>query len=108
MADTEVKVVDENNEKKDVDEPIAKKQKLDESAELKLEVDGDAKPTLEKEIVEQIEYYFGDSNLYRDKFMQAEIEKNEGWVSVSVYICLSVCIKMAEHVARENTPCRCT
>lgn len=86
MTDTEVKVVEENNENKDVDEPTAKKQKLDESEELKTEVDGDAKSTLEKEIIEQIEYYFGDSNLYRDKFMQAEIEKNEGWVSVSVYL----------------------
>lgn len=39
--------------------------------------------TAEQAIIDQIEYYFGDANLFRDKFLQSEITKNEGWVAVS-------------------------
>lgn len=38
---------------------------------------------LERQIIYQVEYYFGDSNLFRDKFLQAEIQKNDGWVALS-------------------------
>jgi len=37
---------------------------------------------LEQKIIRQIEYYFGDLNLSKDKFMQEEIQKEEGWVSL--------------------------
>lgn len=93
MADTEVKIVEENNGNDAVEEPSAKKQKLDVPEVVKSEespieaenndINGDkaANATeLQKEIIDQVEYYFGDSNLYRDKFMQAELEKKEGWV----------------------------
>jgi hypothetical protein len=34
---------------------------------------------------ELLEFYFGDSNLRADKFLQKTIEKNpEGWVPISV------------------------
>lgn len=53
------------------DEPAVKKQKVVVSEE----------PTkLEGEIIRQIEYYFGDANLFRDKFLQTEISKEDGWV----------------------------
>ncbi|XP_050714857.1 la protein homolog [Eriocheir sinensis] len=33
-------------------------------------------------VVKQIEYYFGDYNLPRDKFLQQEIKNDEGWVTL--------------------------
>lgn len=40
----------------------------------------------ELDIIRQIEYYFGDANLARDKFLQGEIEKEEGWVPLTVLL----------------------
>ena len=34
-----------------------------------------------KSSLSQVEYYFGDFNLPRDKFLQAETKTDEGWVS---------------------------
>lgn len=34
--------------------------------------------TVEANIVRQVEYYFGDANLPRDKFLQAEMKKDDG------------------------------
>jgi len=36
----------------------------------------------EKKIIRQIEYYFGDFNLPRDKFLQEETKVDDGWVSM--------------------------
>lgn len=41
---------------------------------------------LEKDIINQIEYYFGDANLLRDKFLQEQIGKDEGWVTLDVLL----------------------
>lgn len=38
---------------------------------------------LEKKIIKQIEYYFGDINLPRDKFLQDEMKLEDGWVSLT-------------------------
>lgn len=84
------------------DQPEAKKPKLDAQEEVSVAEPADEsasegngaaaaattaaenEPTkVEREIIEQVEYYFGDSNLFRDKFLQAEIQKNDGWVAVS-------------------------
>ncbi|EDW25454.1 GL26419 [Drosophila persimilis] len=41
----------------------------------------------ERAIIRQVEYYFGDANLNRDKFLREQIAKNEdGWVPLSVLI----------------------
>ncbi|KAH8240707.1 hypothetical protein KR026_004036 [Drosophila bipectinata] len=41
----------------------------------------------ERAIIRQVEYYFGDANLNRDKFLREQIGKNEdGWVPFSVLI----------------------
>ena len=40
-------------------------------------------PELESKVLRQIEYYFGDHNLSRDKFMQEEIKKDEGWIPLA-------------------------
>lgn len=40
---------------------------------------------LEQKIRKQIEFYFGDHNLPRDKFLQAELAKSpEGWIPLSI------------------------
>lgn len=85
-----------------VAEPAAKKPKLDEdndgpvvkseAEEIVSDATADASD-LQKDIIQQIEYYFGDTNLFRDKFMLAEIEKNNGWVSGCLYLC-EQCVPM--------------
>jgi len=35
---------------------------------------------VEKGIIRQVEYYFGDHNLPRDRFMRAVMNDNEGWI----------------------------
>lgn len=78
------------------DAPATKKVKVDEApiesvieSAIKSAVDSVAvvKATETKEIdtqaiIDQIEYYFGDANLFRDKFLQTEVEKNDGWVPI--------------------------
>ncbi|KAL9928400.1 la autoantigen-like [Glossina fuscipes fuscipes] len=42
---------------------------------------------LDKNIIRQVEYYFGDNNLSRDKFLIDQISKDEeGWVPLSVLL----------------------
>lgn len=41
---------------------------------------------LEGSIIRQVEYYFGDANLARDKFLQEQITKDDGWVSLDVLL----------------------
>lgn len=64
-----------------VEEPVKNQSEIKEEA-------NDAK-TIQKEandndakIIRQVEYYFGDLNLSKDKFMQEEIQKDQGWVSL--------------------------
>uniref|UniRef100_A0AC34FY77 La protein n=1 Tax=Panagrolaimus sp. ES5 TaxID=591445 RepID=A0AC34FY77_9BILA len=41
---------------------------------------------LNDKILKQIEYYFGDVNLQRDKFLQDEMKKDHGWVPLDVLL----------------------
>lgn len=41
---------------------------------------------LQAKIIRQVEYYFGDLNLTKDKFMQDEIQKDDGWVTLETLI----------------------
>ncbi|XP_058816456.1 la protein homolog [Topomyia yanbarensis] len=41
---------------------------------------------LEASIIRQLEYYFGDANLSRDKFLLEQISKDDGWVSLDVLL----------------------
>ncbi|MGH0168324.1 UNVERIFIED_CONTAM: hypothetical protein FKN15_057837 [Acipenser sinensis] len=42
--------------------------------------------SLEKKIGDQIEYYFGDHNLPRDKFLKEQIQLDDGWVPLETMI----------------------
>lgn len=41
---------------------------------------------LEQKIIRQIEYYFGDINLPRDKFMQQKLQEDDGWITMEVLL----------------------
>lgn len=41
---------------------------------------------LQAQIVRQVEYYFGDANLARDKFLSEEITKDNGWVTLELLL----------------------
>ncbi|KAJ8921033.1 hypothetical protein NQ315_015829 [Exocentrus adspersus] len=41
---------------------------------------------LDQQIIRQIEYYFGDINLPKDKFLQEKIKEDEGWVPLEVLL----------------------
>lgn len=41
-------------------------------------------PSLTEKIIKQIEYYFSDVNMSKDKFMQEEIQRDSGWVNLDV------------------------
>ena len=42
--------------------------------------------TLEGKIVRQVEHYFGDYNLPRDKFLKETIQSDDGWVSMEIML----------------------
>ncbi|KAH8412648.1 hypothetical protein KR009_003988 [Drosophila setifemur] len=61
----------------------------------------------ERAIIRQVEYYFGDANLNRDKFLREQIAKTEdGWVPLSVLVTFkrlaSLSTDLAEIVAALN------
>ncbi|TSK42105.1 Lupus La protein [Bagarius yarrelli] len=41
---------------------------------------------LEKKVAEQVEYYFGDHNLPRDKFLKEQIQLDDGWVTLETML----------------------
>ncbi|XP_050083450.1 la protein homolog [Anopheles aquasalis] len=40
----------------------------------------------EAAIIRQLEYYFGDANLLRDKFLKEKIKEDDGWVTLDVLL----------------------
>lgn len=53
---------------------------------LKMEIKEGELSLLEKKIIRQIEYYFGDINLPRDKFMKDEMKETDGWITVETML----------------------
>ncbi|XP_060872721.1 la protein homolog [Metopolophium dirhodum] len=49
-------------------------------------------------IVKQLEFYFSDTNLPYDKFLQAKIKLNDGWVPISVLLTF----KMLKSITRDS------
>jgi len=75
-------------------EPPEKKQKVDPEVEAKNgngvisngKTIKEAATDLEKKIIRQIEHYFGDYNLSRDKFMQEVVKADDGWVEMETML----------------------
>lgn len=42
----------------------------------------EAATDLEKKIIKQVEYYFGDKNLPRDRFLRQKADEDDGWVTL--------------------------
>ena len=61
-----------------------------EANNVKSETDGPAGrlnlQSLEGKIVRQIEHYFGDYNLPRDKFLKGALEHDDGWVPMETML----------------------
>lgn len=73
---TEEQVTKSDHPADNVDDRASKKQKLDSAEEVGSE--------LKAKIAKQIDYYFSDINLIKDKFMKEQLEKNENCVKLSV------------------------
>ncbi|CDQ57780.1 unnamed protein product [Oncorhynchus mykiss] len=41
---------------------------------------------LEKKVAQQLEYYFGDHNLPRDKFLKEQLQLDDGWVTLETML----------------------
>ncbi|KAM7353735.1 la autoantigen-like [Cochliomyia hominivorax] len=70
-------------------EEVTKETPVEENptAEVKEAVNEENGSDIEKKIIQQVEYYFGDANLNRDKFLLEQISKDEeGWVPFSVLL----------------------
>ncbi|XP_047987033.1 la protein homolog isoform X2 [Leguminivora glycinivorella] len=73
---TEEKVADvaaEGNGKEEKAENGAKSEPMDEAE-------------LESAIIRQVEYYFGDLNLPRDKFLREQVKLDDGWIPFEILI----------------------
>nr|SVE86367.1 EOG090X0CQA [Daphnia similis]SVE86995.1 EOG090X0CQA [Daphnia similis]SVE87617.1 EOG090X0CQA [Daphnia similis] len=46
----------------------------------------DGTTELENKIIRQIEYYFGDFNLPRDKFLKEQVGVNDGWIPITTML----------------------
>lgn len=85
MADTENVAPNEVDMQAGGDANGEVKQEIKEEPEPEPEVLGPPNG-LEKKIIKQMEYYFGDVNLPRDRFLLDEIKQdNDGWVALAVF-----------------------
>ncbi|XP_053386456.1 lupus La protein-like [Mercenaria mercenaria] len=41
---------------------------------------------VEKKVIRQVEYYFGDCNLPRDRFLQEQVKQDDGWVPLEIML----------------------
>merc|ERR1712110_1176941 len=61
---------------------------------------------VENRIIQQVEYYFGDFNLPRDKFLQEQLKNNEeGWIGIDVMLKFQR-LKKRKFVAIQKFPCQ--
>jgi len=51
---------------------------------------------VEKKIIRQVEYYFGDFNLPRDKFLMEETKGNDGWVAMETMLKFKRLIELSD------------
>uniref|UniRef100_A0A915CV15 La-related protein 7 n=1 Tax=Ditylenchus dipsaci TaxID=166011 RepID=A0A915CV15_9BILA len=51
-----------------------------------------------KKIVEQVEFYFGNINLPRDKFLQGEMKKELGWIPLETMLKFNRLAKLSEDI----------
>ena len=59
--------------------------------------------TLEGKIVRQVEHYFGDYNLPRDKFLKETIKSDDGWVSMEIMLKFQRLSSLSDDAKVSNT-----
>ena len=53
---------------------------------------------MENKIIRQVEFYFGDSNIVRAKFLLEEIQKNyEGWIPMDIWLKLKQLVSLSDN-----------
>jgi lupus La protein len=72
---------------------------VDTTAAESLKAANPAVSDLDAKILKQIEFYFGDANLPRDKFLQEKIKEKDGWVDLSVLASFSRMKNLSEDIA---------
>ena len=83
-AEPKSDVKDESDKKTAADSAGDKKEESESNTEVKEE--NGTPSDLEQKVIRQIEYYFGDYNLPKDKFLQEEIKKDDGWVTLDTML----------------------
>ncbi|XP_037082972.1 la protein homolog [Pollicipes pollicipes] len=73
-VEQETTVTEEKTGPSEMDQKVSASQDNNEPSEL------------DQKIIRQVEYYFGDYNLPKDKFLQEQIKKDEGWVSMETML----------------------
>lgn len=56
------------------------------------------KTELESSIIRQVEYYFGDINIPRDKFLREQMQLDEGWVPLEIMLKFNRLAKLSSDV----------
>ena len=62
-------------------------------------------------VVRQLEYYFGDRNLRKDRFMLREVTLDEGWISLETmlnfkrFVCLITMLNFKRFVCYISSQC---
>lgn len=97
---------DENNEKEkdseeaEVPESEAKKQKTDgihkDEKEPEKPKIPEATPELLEKIKKQVEFYFGDVNMQKDKFLIEQTKLSEGWIPMDVMLKFKALVALSE------------
>lgn len=60
---------------------------------------GEEVTKLEEQIFQQVEYYFGDANLRKDKFMKQTLDENDGWMPMETLLKFNRLKKLSEDTA---------
>ncbi|XP_026332067.1 la protein homolog [Hyposmocoma kahamanoa] len=63
------------------------------------EIPNVGRPILERAVVRQMEFYFGDMNIDRDNFMREQIELEDGWVPLAVLIRFNCLANLSKDIA---------
>lgn len=106
MAEVETVQIESTNGDAVKTAEVKEEVKLDVKEEAKVEVKEEDKKIqtdltrLELDIIRQIEYYFSENNLRRDKFLIQKVADNpEGWVDISVLLTFNRLKKITEDAA---------
>lgn len=65
------------------------RENIDDRSSKKIKLQPTEDTELQEKIAKQVEYYFSDVNIVRDKFLLGEVKKDEGWVNLSVLLTFS-------------------